>query len=157
MLAFDAIDRAILTTLLDDGRITNHQLSERVGLSPAACHRRHKLLEERGIISGYRAIIDRDIIGLAQNVFVQITLNSQGSADLQAFEDAVVNVVNVVECHLMTGDYDFLLHVVARDTADYERLHRDVLTALPGVSRLRSSFSLRPLRATSTLPLQAAR
>lgn len=153
MIVFDAIDRSMITTLLADGRITNHQLAECVGLSPAACHRRHKLLEERGVISGYRAVVDRDRIGLSQNVFVHITLRSQGSDELQAFEEAIASVKNVVECHLMTGDYDFLLHVVARDTADYERLHREVLTKLPGVSRLRSSFSLRPVRATSALPL----
>lgn len=150
----DAKDKAIIAALLADGRMTNHALAERVNLSPAACHRRHRMLEERGVIVGYRALVDREKVGLGQNVFVEITLRSQGHDELQAFEDAVQAVPSVIECHLMTGDYDFLLHVIARNTGDYERLHRDVLTALPGVSRVRSNFSMRPVRATCALPLE---
>lgn len=143
MIVLDRIDHKILALLVCNGRITNQELAETVGLSPAACHRRHRRLEQDGFITGYRATLDRDALGLGQSIFMQITLESQGSEAISAFEKAISSCENVAACHLMTGEFDFLVHILARDTRDYERLHKEVLTALPGVSRVRSSFALR--------------
>lgn len=151
--SIDTIDRSILRRLQADGRMTNADLAVAIGLSPAACHKRLKRLEEDGVIEGYAAIVSRSAINLAQSVFVQITLESQGREELEAFERAVAQCSRIVECHLMTGDQDYLLHVVVQDAADYEQLHKDVLTTLPGVDRLRSSFSLRTVRRRAALPI----
>lgn len=150
----DAIDRNILRGLQSNGRVTNADLAESIGLSPAACHKRVKRLEEGGIIQSYTAIIDRRAAGCSQSVFVQITLESQGSEALEAFETTVVNCPQIVECHLMTGDYDYQLHVIVMDAEEYEQLHRDLLTKLPGVARLTSSFALRTVRRTSEVPIK---
>ena len=137
------IDLAILDELKVDGRITNLELAERVGLSPSACLRRVRNLEERGVIIGYRAMIDRAALGQGTSVFVEISLSSQQEGVLDAFEAAVVAHPSVLSCHLMAGDADYLVHVGCADVADYEQLHRTHLAQLPGVARIRSSFSLR--------------
>jgi len=149
----DGIDRSILRQLQANGRVTNADLAHLVGLSPAACHKRVKRLETNGAIQEYTAIIDPVVSGYKQNAFVQITLDSQGSGTIEAFEAAVVLCPQIIECHLMTGDYDYLLHVIIEDAQEYERLHRDVLTKLPGVTRLTSSFVLRTVRRTSKVPV----
>ncbi|MEM6536901.1 MAG: Lrp/AsnC family transcriptional regulator [Pseudomonadota bacterium] len=147
------IDREILRALQNDGRMTNAELAKKVGLSPAACHKRVKRLEADGTIKHYCAVIDRRTAGYPQSVFVQITLEGQGSDALEAFELAVVDYPEIIECHLMTGAYDYLLHVITKDAEEYESLHRDILTKLPGVSRLTSSFALRTVRQTSEIPI----
>lgn len=149
----DAIDRAILRCLQTDGRVTNQALSQRVGLSPAACHKRLRRLEKIRAIRSYSAQIDRHVAGRAQSAFVQITLETQGSVSIEDFERTVVHHPEIIECHLMAGDYDYLLHVVVSDAAEYERIHRDVLTKLPHVARLQTSFSLRTVRHTLELPI----
>lgn len=149
----DTTDRGILRALQRNGRITNADLAEAIGLSPAACHKRVKRLEAGQVIQAYTAIVDRRAAGYPQSAFVQITLESQGSDAFEAFESAVVISPQIVECHLMTGGYDYLLHVIIKDAEEYERLHRDVLTKLPGVARLTSSFALRTVRRTSEVPI----
>lgn len=139
----DATDQQILQILQVDARITNAALAEQVHLSPSACLRRVRRLEEVGVLTGYVALVDRKLIGRATSVFVEIALTSQDEDHLDAFEEAVVEVDEILSCHLMAGDSDYLLHVAATDVADYERIHKAYLSRLPHVAQLRSSFALR--------------
>jgi Lrp/AsnC family leucine-responsive transcriptional regulator len=139
----DATDRRLLAVLQDDGRVTNASLAEEVHLSPSACLRRVRRLEEAGVITGYVAVLDRSMIGRGTSVFVEITLTSQHEDRLDDFEAAVASVPEVLSCHLMAGNSDYLLHVAADDVADYERIHKAFLARLPHVAQLRSSFALR--------------
>ena len=152
-MRLDRIDRAILAELQRNGRLTNRELAEHVHLSESACLRRVRTLEEAGVIDRYAALVNQAKVGLPGNVFVSITLNRQEQADLAAFEAAVQGVPEVMECYLMTGQQDYLLRVVVSDPADFERLHSQHLTRLPGVARVQSSFALRLVRKGSGLPL----
>jgi DNA-binding Lrp family transcriptional regulator len=143
----DALDRAILAALLDDGRLSQVELAERIPLSPTAIARRIRALETAGIIDGYEARIDRQAIGLAMTVVISISLQSQSEDRLEAFEAAVVLAPSIVSCQLMSGEDDYLLTVLARDLADFERIHKQELARLPGVARLKSSFVLREVKA----------
>lgn len=154
MLALDATDRAILRQLQTDGRISNVHLAERVHLSESACLRRVRLLDERGVIERFTMIVNQEAVGLPANVFAEMTLVSQKQQDLDAFEEAVRKVPEVMECYLVTGEYDYLLRVVARDTVDYERIHHEYLTKLPGVARVKSSFTLRTVAKKTELPVK---
>lgn len=153
MLPLDRIDRAILHELQLDGRVSNVKLAERVNLSESACLRRVKRLEDAGVIEGYIMLINQAAVGLPGNVFVEITLNRQQREDLDAFEARVLQVPEVLECYLMSGDYDYLLRVAAADPGDYERIHHEQLTTLPGVARVRSSFTLRKVTGRTELPI----
>lgn len=153
MLPLDRIDRAILHELQLDGRVSNVKLAERVNLSESACLRRVKRLEDASVIEGYIMLINQTAVGLPSNVFVEITLNRQQREDLDAFEARVLQVPEVLECYLMSGDYDYLLRVAAADPGDYERIHHEQLTSLPGVARVRSSFALRKVTGRTELPL----
>lgn len=153
----DALDRAILAALLEDGRLSQVELAERVPLSATAIARRIRALEEDGVIQGYQARIDRNAIGLGMTVIVHVGLNSQSEDVLKAFEAAVARAPSVVSCRLMSGEDDYLVTVMARDLADYERIHKEQLSRLPSVARLKSSFVLRevasrPLPASCLLP-----
>ena len=139
----DIIDHSILTALQKDGRITNVQLAEQVGLSPSACLRRVQILEDKGIITGYAAMLDAASLGRATHIIVAITLERQSEEYLSAFERAVADCPDVMECYLMAGDADYILRLLARDAADYERIHKEHLSRLPGVARIKSSFALR--------------
>lgn len=150
---YDSYDRAILKTLQQDGRVSNVELAERVNLSESACLRRVRALENSGLIKGYTAVLDQQQLGLSGNVFVNITLVHSDLADLSAFEAAVQRIPEVMECYLMTGEFDYLLRVVVSNVDDFERIHRKHLTQLPGVARLNSSFTLRTVRKTSQLPI----
>jgi DNA-binding Lrp family transcriptional regulator len=149
----DEIDRAILDVLQRDGRIPNVRLASLVGLSESACLRRTRALEDAGVITRYVAVVDPQSVGLPGNVFVHIALNKQDQVDLDAFEEAVRDIPEVIECFLMTGEFDYLVHVVVADAADYERIHRSRLTPLPGVARVQSSFALRAVKSADGLPL----
>jgi len=151
--AVDTLGRAILKALQRNGRISNADLAEGVGLSQSACLRRLRALEEAGVVVGYTALLDQAVSGRPQSVFVQITLKSQESHDLEAFEAHVTERPEVMECYLMTGDSDYLLRVIVKDAADYERLHREFLTRLPGVDRVKSSFALRVVQKKNEIPL----
>lgn len=135
-MRLDAVDIAILNQLQMDGRLTNAELAERAGLSPSACHRRVKALEASGVIDRYVAILSSEALGRGITVYVQVTLDNQKRDTLQGFEDAVEDVPEVMECYLMSGEADYLVRVLVRDANDYERVHREVLSALPGVARL---------------------
>jgi Lrp/AsnC family leucine-responsive transcriptional regulator len=153
----DALDRAILGALLEDGRLSQVELAQRIPLSATAIARRIRALEERGVIRGYQARISRQALGLGMTVIVQIGLRSQNEDLLKAFEEAVAAAPSVVSCHLMSGEDDYLVTVLARDLADFERIHKEQLSRLPGVVRLKSSFALRevankPLPASCLLP-----
>ncbi|WP_439598791.1 Lrp/AsnC family transcriptional regulator [Falsiroseomonas sp.] len=139
----DEIDRAILRALRADGRMPNAALATAVGLSASACLRRLRLLEQRGIIRGYTVLVDEPAPAGAVTVIVQITLERQTDDHLRRFEDAVRRCAEVRECHLMTGIADYLLRVEARDAADYERIHKEALSRMPGVARIQSSFAIR--------------
>jgi Lrp/AsnC family transcriptional regulator, leucine-responsive regulatory protein len=153
-VVLDRFDRAILQALQLDGRIANSSLAERVHLSESACLRRVRALEQAGLIEGYTAILNQQKAGCPVNVFVSITLDRQDEPDLRKFEDAVRRIPEVMECYLMTGDYDYVVRVVVADTADFERVHSKHLTRLPGVARVHSSFALRTVQKARELPIK---
>lgn len=149
MLKLDDIDRKILDELQTDGRLPNAELAARVSLSPSACHRRVKRLESEGVIAGYVMIVDPDVIGRGLDVFVEISLSSQSVESLARFEEAVVHCPEVMSCHLMAGDADYIVHMAVADTRDFERIHNQYLSRLPGVARLRSNFAIRTVCETT--------
>jgi DNA-binding Lrp family transcriptional regulator len=129
------------------------ELAAEVGLSASACHRRVKLLEEAGVIAGYVARLDRVTLAFSIKVFVEITINSQSQEALNAFETAVTRFDEILECHLTTGQADYILRVVARDVADYDNIHRNCLARLPGVSSMQTIFVLRSIRERQGYPI----
>ncbi|UXU76027.1 MULTISPECIES: Lrp/AsnC family transcriptional regulator [unclassified Paracoccus (in: a-proteobacteria)] len=153
MAELDATDRRILAVLQRDGRMTNADLAAEVGLSASACHRRVQRLEEMAVIRGYVALLDARKLERPTTVFVEITLSGQADDLLEAFEREVRKIPDVLECHLMAGSADYLLKVVAQDTDDFARIHRQRLAKLPGVAQMQSSFSLRTVAQTTALPV----
>ncbi len=149
----DATDRRILGALQKTGRMTNAELAERVNLSPSACHRRVQRLEAEGYIRDYVALLDERRMGRPTTVFVEITLQGQADELLEAFEKGVKRIPDVLECHLMAGTADYLLKVVAQDTEDFARIHRQHLARLPGVAQMHSSFALRTVFRTTAIPV----
>jgi Lrp/AsnC family leucine-responsive transcriptional regulator len=149
----DATDAAILRALQKQGRMTHADLSERVNLSPSACHRRVQRLEAAGVIRDYVALLNPRAVGRVTTVFVEIKLQGQSDEILDAFEKAVARVPDVLECHLMAGTADYLLKVVARDSEDFARIHRQHLSRLPGVAQMQSSFALKTVFKTTALPV----
>ena len=147
----DAIDRRILGVLQKDSRVTNAELSERVNLSPSACHRRVQRLEQDGFIAAYVALLDARKMGKPTIVFVEITLQSQAEDLLDAFEREVAKVPDILECHLMAGSADYLIKIMAEDTEDFARIHRRFLSRLPGVRQMQSSFARRTVVQTTAL------
>ena len=117
-------------------------LSERIGLSLSACHRRVKLLEAQGVITGYTARLDRRALGFEVQGFIEIKLTSQRREDCQAFEEAIVAMPEILECHMISGEFDYLMRVAARSTSDYEHLYRNRLSMIPSVSQMRTLLSL---------------
>jgi DNA-binding Lrp family transcriptional regulator len=138
----DAIDDHILRELQRDGRVTNLQLAERVGLSPSACLRRVQALEATGVIKGYRAILDRTRLGAGLTVFVMVGLSGQLRRDALAFEAAMAKAPEVLECHNITGSVEYLLRVEVSDLAAYKHFHSDVLGTLTQVRSITSHVSL---------------
>jgi Lrp/AsnC family leucine-responsive transcriptional regulator len=149
----DAIDRRIVEALQDDARISNVDLAERVGLSPSPCLRRVRMLEEAGVIGGYHATVDRSAVGLGLTVFVGIKVERHQDGDATAFRAAVVRLPQVISCHLVSGESDFLLQIVLPDLAAYERLLLDTLLKLPGVKDIRSNFAIQTVKGRAPLPL----
>jgi DNA-binding Lrp family transcriptional regulator len=152
-LEIDARDRAILRELMRDGRLSNVELAERVGLSPSACLRRVKLMEEAGLIAGYVMLLDPDAAGVAGVAYVSVTLDQQGRAALDTFEKHVARHAEIVECYLLAGQADYLMKVAYRDARDFERIHADIITQLPGVSRVQTTFALRTVKRATALPV----
>lgn len=152
-MGLDATDRRILGALQIRGRMSNADLSEKVNLSPSACHRRVQRLEADGFIKDYVALLDARKLGVPTTVFVEITLQAQADDVLEAFETAVRRIPDVLECHLMAGKADYILKVVAESTEDFARIHRQYLARLPGVAQMQSSFALRTVFKTTALPV----
>ncbi|GFE73225.1 MULTISPECIES: Lrp/AsnC family transcriptional regulator [Novosphingobium] len=139
-------DRALLEALQADSSRSIAELAALVNLSSSACHRRIRALEEQGLITGYAARVDPRRLGLSVEVFVEITLTSQSRDAMERFERAVGDFDDILECHLMSGTADYQLRVAAADLDHYDRIHRDCLARLPGVSSMRTSFSLRRIK-----------
>ena len=152
-MSLNRTDIAILRILQADARTSNVSLAEQIGLSEAACLRRVRALETAGLVDSYVALLNPAAVGLPGTVFVEVTLHQDQEKDLEAFERAVRGVPEVMECYLMTGDFDYLVKVVIKDLDDFERVHRQVLTRLPGVSRIQSSVALRAVKRETALPI----
>ncbi|CAN7265341.1 Lrp/AsnC family transcriptional regulator [Rhizobium rhizogenes] len=145
MSDLDTMDRSILRVLQQNARITNAELAEKVGLSPSACSRRLDILEKDGVIGGYHARLSHKALDYKMIAMVHISLSGQFAKTLSEFEAAVKLCPNVLGCYLMSGEYDYILRIAARDLEDYERIHRDWLSALPHVVKINSSFALREI------------
>ncbi|MEO0436120.1 MAG: Lrp/AsnC family transcriptional regulator [Pseudomonadota bacterium] len=154
-MKIDRIDRKILRALQLDGRLANTQLAQSVNLSESACLRRVRALEDSGLLKGYVGLVDQARAGYPGNVFIQITLHSQQERDLANFEKAAGDIPEIMECYLMSGDSDYLLRVIVADASDYERIHSQHLTRLPGVARVHSSFALRTVTKKTEMPIRA--
>jgi len=154
MVQLDAIDRAILAELQADGRLSNVDLAERVHLSPSACLRRVKQLEESGVIAQYVALLNPKAVGQHGTSFTIINLESMNTPLLEAFERAVRQEPQILDCFYVAGSNDYLIRFSYRDAEDLERFHTDVLMRLPGVARSNSMLVLRTVKKTTALPVQ---
>jgi len=150
----DKTDRRILEQLQRDGRLTNLELAEKIGLSPSPCLRRLRRLEEQGVIEGYSVRLNRKKLGLGLTVFVTLKLERYTGADPQAYRDAFSAMPEVVACHLLSGTHDFLLHVVTEDLEGYRRFTLERLLKVPGIRDLESSFVIETMKETYSLPLR---
>jgi DNA-binding Lrp family transcriptional regulator len=149
----DRIDRRILADLQADGRMTNVELARRAGISAPPCLRRVRALEEAGYIKGYHAEIDPGALGYNVTVFAHVGLNSQAETDLKSFEDLVKGWPEVRECHMLAGETDFLLKVVAHDWDDYQRFLTTRLTAAPNISHVKSALAIRTSKLQPGVPI----
>ncbi|MCR4266019.1 Lrp/AsnC family transcriptional regulator [Nitratireductor sp. ZSWI3] len=152
-ISLDAIDRNILRVLQEDGRLSNVELADRVGLSPSPCLRRVKRLEQEGVIRGYRAVLDRAAISLGLTIFTEIRVDRHTRARADALQKALLAIPQVVSCHMVSGAADFVAEVVVPDLAAYEALLSNVLLELPMVEDIRSNFSMRAVKTDGALPL----
>jgi Lrp/AsnC family leucine-responsive transcriptional regulator len=150
----DAIDCHIIAELQSDARLSNVELADKVGLSPSPCLRRVKRLEQEGYILGYRAALQRDRVGLGFSVFVGVKLNGHANDGALAFEQGVVEMPEVVACHLVSGEADYFLEVVVPDLAGYQRFLVGKLLNLPIVREVRSNIAIQTLKADAPLPLE---
>ena len=149
----DNTDRRILRVIQEEARVSNSELAERVGLSPSPCWRRVRTLEENGVIERYVTLVNAKAVGLPINVFATVTLEKQAESALELFEKAVKKRPEVMECNLMTGEFDYLLRVVVPDLAAYERFLMDHLTRIKGIASIKSSLSLKQVSYKTALPL----
>lgn len=152
-IKLDRIDRRILRDLQADGRMTNVELAQRVGISAPPCLRRVRALEKSGLIRGYHANINPEALGFGVTVFAQVGLSSQSDTDLRAFEEMVSHWAEVRECALLTGDVDYLLKVVAQDWEDYQRFLTTKLTAAKNVAHVRSALVMRTTKDMPGVPI----
>lgn len=153
MKKLDGIDRRILRALQDDGRIQNVELAEQVGLSPSPCLRRVKMLEEAGVIERYVALLNPAKLGVGLTVFVRIWLTSQDAKTIDNFTAEVQRLPQIVECHLMAGDCDFLLRVVAADLEAYRKFQGEYLVRIKGVQSVKTEIPMQRIKLTSELPI----
>ena len=151
----DRIDRRILRDLQDNGRMTNVELASRAGISAPPCLRRVRALEEAGFIRGYHADLNAEALGFGVTVFAQVGLSSQAEADLRRFEDMVSGWPEVRECHMLAGETDFLLKIVAVDWDAYQRFLTTRLTAAPNVSHVKSALAIRTSKQAPGVPVEA--
>ena len=151
--SFDATDRRILEVIQEEARISNSELADRIGLSPSPCWRRVRTLEDDGVIERYVTLVNAKAVGLPITVFATVALEKQVESALESFERAVMERPEVMECNLMTGEFDYLLRVVVPDLAAYERFLMDHLTRIKGIASIKSSFSLKQVSYKTALPL----
>ncbi|STZ75869.1 Lrp/AsnC family transcriptional regulator [Bergeriella denitrificans] len=149
----DNTDRKILKALQQDGRLQNVELAKQIGLSPSSCLRRVKLLEEEGIIERYSAKLNAGKVGLGFTVFARVWLKGQDGETVSGFTEAVGRLKQITECHLMAGDSDFLLRIVAADLQDYWRFQTDYLAQIPGVQNIKTDIPLLVVKSDTDLPL----
>ena len=149
----DRKDHQIVRALMHDGRLSNQDLAAAVNLSPSPCLRRVRLLEERGVITGYAALVDQKAMGYPITVFVGIRLSKHDQATVQAFERAIGAIDDILDCFLMTGDIDYLLRVVAPDLDGYERFVRERLPAIDGIASIDTSLAYGVVKQSRVLPL----
>jgi Lrp/AsnC family transcriptional regulator, leucine-responsive regulatory protein len=149
----DKTDKIILVELQKNAQQSINDLAAKSGLSASSCHRRVKLLEEAGIVTRYTATLDRAALGFSNEFFVEISLTAQTEEAFEKFEKAIQRVPEILECHLMSGQFDYLLRVVAIDAADYERIHRSRISRLPGIQRIQSSLALRTVKGWVGYPI----
>ena len=155
-MAFDQIDRQILGHLQDDGRMTNVDLAERVGLTAPPCLRRVRALEEAGVIRGYHADLDPASLGFPITVFAMVSLRSQAERDLAAFEAHVAEIPEVRECHMLNGEIDFILKIVAADLKGFQAILTTQLTPAPNVASVKTSLTIRTAKSLSGIPVVSA-
>ncbi|SDO98792.1 DNA-binding transcriptional regulator, Lrp family [Microbacterium sp. ru370.1] len=153
MEALDAIDRLILTELQRNGRLTNQELADRVGLSPSPCLRRVRRLEDAGVISGYRAVVSPKAVDLEITAFVRLRLASHEGATVDAVEERLRAIPSIVEAHLLAGDWDYLVRIVTPTFEAYERLLREHLRAIPSLSSIDTTFAFGVTKPLSPLPV----
>jgi DNA-binding Lrp family transcriptional regulator len=153
-MTLDKLDIAILAVLQADGRLSNAALAERIGLSQSACSRRLDMLEKSGVIRGYHARVSNGALGYRTTAIVHISLSGQFEKSLAEFEAAIRRCPNVLSCHLMSGEYDYILRVAVKDLQDYERIHKEWLSAMPHVTRINSSFALREVIDRTTVGMR---
>jgi Lrp/AsnC family leucine-responsive transcriptional regulator len=152
-MKLDAFDRKILVALQRDGRLSNVQLAEEIGLSPSPCLRRVRMLEEAGVIRGYQAVLDRDEVGLGLTIFVGVKVERHNDERAEAFRQAVTALPQVISAFLVSGESDFLLQVVVPDLRAYDRFVTGQLLKLPGISDIRSNFAINTVKTPGELPL----
>jgi len=152
-MKLDDIDRSILRTLQRDGRIQNIELAREIGLSPSPCLRRVKLLEDAGVIKGYSAVIDAASVGYGVTLFARVWLTHQDSTTISRFVEAIAAMDQVVECHLMAGECDALLRVVAADLNDYYRFQADHLSRVDGVSNVKTDVPMQTVKTVLGIPI----
>jgi len=152
-MRFDDIDVRILGLLQDNGRMTNVELAERVGLTAPPCLRRVRALEQQGAISGYHAALDPAALGYNLTVFAMVSLKSQAESDLRAFEQLVANIPEVRECHMLNGEIDFILKIVAPDLQSFQQILTTKLTTAPNVEHVKTSLTIRTSKALPGVPV----
>jgi DNA-binding Lrp family transcriptional regulator len=152
-MRFDEIDMRILELLQEDGRMTNVELAERVGLTAPPCLRRVRALEQQGAIKSYHAALDAEALGYGLTVFAMVSLRSQAESDLRAFEELVAGIPEVRECHMLNGEIDFILKIVATDLQSFQRLLTSKLTPAPNVEHVKTSLTIRTSKAMPGVPV----
>jgi Lrp/AsnC family leucine-responsive transcriptional regulator len=153
IVPLDSVDRRMLDVLQSDGRISNAALAERLHLSPSPCLRRMRALERSGVIAGYRAVLDREALGLGLTVFVELKVEGHSRHSADTIREALMRTPEVVSAHVVSGTADILAEVVVTDLSAYERLLFDVLLEIPQVVDVRSNFAMRALKPSAPLPL----
>lgn len=152
-LKLDDVDRQILRDLQDDGRMTNVELTKRAGISAPTCLRRVRVLEEAGVVRGYHADLDAEALGYNVHVFAFVGLTSQAEVDLRAFEEMVAEWPQVRECHMLMGEIDFLLKIVAHDWDDFQKFLTSKLTPAKNVSHVKTALSIRSAKKLAGVPV----
>ncbi|MCW3836872.1 Lrp/AsnC family transcriptional regulator [Sphingomonas canadensis] len=153
-MRFDDIDMRILDLLQENGRMTNVELAERVGLTAPPCLRRVRALEDQGAIRGYHAALDAEALGYGLTVFAMVSLRSQAEADLRAFEAHVADIPEVRECHMLNGEIDFILKIVATDLQSFQKLLTTQLTPAPNVEHVKTSLTIRTAKQIPGVPVR---